>query len=339
MSSRIHQTKKRFECACLAFIQVLLFKVLTLCHSPQTASGMLVINMLSCSHELPQKFILFSVYALCPFIFFPQQSFVSPYLSWSFTHRSSNIRPGQFGYGRVPFSLPLHRPNRQARHTDNSTESPATELADNEDAVEANENETEEADSEGGDGEAVSTDTPAADETPTATTTARAPQRHVDRPRQTSTEHVRSRFRPSHTFGRSSSPSVPANRQRFDWHSVTAPPPPVPPLPRPNAAAGGSTFSTSLHRPSPVHTDRDVHPGFSPQIPSASNIYPLQYSHVPHLGVEPGRDGGRGSPQVYRCSGPEREYRRCFSQVRFSQSLMELFYIKSVIHFPTNCLI
>ncbi|XP_036394728.1 ADAMTS-like protein 4 [Megalops cyprinoides] len=36
----------------------------------------------------------------------------------------SAIRPGQFGYGRVPFSLPLHRPNRNARHTahgDNST--------------------------------------------------------------------------------------------------------------------------------------------------------------------------------------------------------------------------
>uniref|UniRef100_A0A3Q3QDT7 PLAC domain-containing protein n=1 Tax=Monopterus albus TaxID=43700 RepID=A0A3Q3QDT7_MONAL len=33
----------------------------------------------------------------------------------------SSIRPGQFGYGRVPFSLPLHRPNRQARHTVNGT--------------------------------------------------------------------------------------------------------------------------------------------------------------------------------------------------------------------------
>ncbi|XP_076826637.1 ADAMTS-like protein 4 isoform X2 [Brachyhypopomus gauderio] len=28
----------------------------------------------------------------------------------------SSIRPGQFGYGRVPFSLPLHRQNRHTRH-------------------------------------------------------------------------------------------------------------------------------------------------------------------------------------------------------------------------------
>uniref|UniRef100_A0A3B5BFW0 ADAMTS like 4 n=1 Tax=Stegastes partitus TaxID=144197 RepID=A0A3B5BFW0_9TELE len=41
--------------------------------------------------------------------------------------RSSSIRPGQFGYGRVPFSLPLHRPNRQARHTANSTDDPLNE--------------------------------------------------------------------------------------------------------------------------------------------------------------------------------------------------------------------
>uniref|UniRef100_A0A3B5B4U7 ADAMTS like 4 n=1 Tax=Stegastes partitus TaxID=144197 RepID=A0A3B5B4U7_9TELE len=42
-------------------------------------------------------------------------------------NRSSSIRPGQFGYGRVPFSLPLHRPNRQARHTANSTDDPLNE--------------------------------------------------------------------------------------------------------------------------------------------------------------------------------------------------------------------
>uniref|UniRef100_A0A096MEH7 ADAMTS like 4 n=1 Tax=Poecilia formosa TaxID=48698 RepID=A0A096MEH7_POEFO len=35
---------------------------------------------------------------------------------------ASSVRPGQFGYGKVPFSLPLHRTNRQARHTANGTD-------------------------------------------------------------------------------------------------------------------------------------------------------------------------------------------------------------------------
>ncbi|XP_062848683.1 thrombospondin type-1 domain-containing protein 4 [Trichomycterus rosablanca] len=40
-----------------------------------------------------------------------------------------NIRPGQFGYGRLPFSLPLHRQNRHTRHTHfhNTTISTTTE--------------------------------------------------------------------------------------------------------------------------------------------------------------------------------------------------------------------
>ncbi|KAL2084717.1 hypothetical protein ACEWY4_020235 [Coilia grayii] len=37
--------------------------------------------------------------------------------SLSFRRSSPQIRPGQFGYGRVPFSLPLHRPSRHTRHT------------------------------------------------------------------------------------------------------------------------------------------------------------------------------------------------------------------------------
>ncbi|XP_022612460.1 ADAMTS-like protein 4 isoform X2 [Seriola dumerili] len=234
--------------------------------------------------------------------------------------RSSSILPGQFGYGRVPFSLPLHRPNRQARHTDNGTDTatPAPGLAVNEDEAETSRREEEERGSDGEDREVARreeeeeernveqehTESPAAEEVPTTTTTTGKPHRHVDRPSHSHTEHVRGRERvpPSHSFSRSSSPSA-SNRHRFDWHSVSAPPPIA------------SPFSPPLHRPSPVHRDRELHPGFNPQAPPTGNIYPLQHAHVPHLGVESGRDGGRASPQVYRCPGPEKEYRRCFSQV------------------------
>ncbi|KAL7393955.1 hypothetical protein ABVT39_018297 [Epinephelus coioides] len=238
--------------------------------------------------------------------------------------RPSAIRPGQFGYGRAPFSLPLHRPNRQARHTINGTDV-ETPTGVSEDDVERTKEEvtgSDGEDSEAGrrDEEEEGTEGPAAEEFPTTTTTTGNPHRHVDRPPQTNTEHVRARERapPSHPFSRSSSPSYLSSRHRFDWHSVTAPPPPVPPLSRPNSPAVSSPFSPPLHRSSPVHRERELHPGFSPHAPHGpppGDIYPLQHPHIPHLGVEPGRDGGRGSPQVYRCPGPEKEYRRCFSQV------------------------
>uniref|UniRef100_A0A3Q3X032 PLAC domain-containing protein n=1 Tax=Mola mola TaxID=94237 RepID=A0A3Q3X032_MOLML len=98
-------------------------------------------------------------------------------VSFSSTCRSSSIRPGQFGYGRVPFSLPLHRPNRQARHTVNGTDTvtPATGLADNEEGTDSNREEEEKVGSDGEDRKTVrseeeATHPPAADEMPTVTT-------------------------------------------------------------------------------------------------------------------------------------------------------------------------
>lgn len=219
--------------------------------------------------------------------------------------RSSPIRPGQFGYGRVPFSLPLHRNNRQARHTANSTEATPSLPPELDVHEETSRNEEEEVKNrETLDSDQESAAAPAAEESPTTTTTTRQPHRHVVR--QTNTQHARSRERvPSYPFSRSSSPSVISSHRQFNWHSVTAPPPPVPPLSHPNSPAATSPYSSPLHRPNPLHWDREHHT-------PTGNVYPLQHPGVPYLGAEAGQQGVQ---VVYKCSGPEKEYRRCFSQV------------------------
>nr|XP_020473225.1 ADAMTS-like protein 4 isoform X2 [Monopterus albus] len=227
--------------------------------------------------------------------------------------RRSSIRPGQFGYGRVPFSLPLHRPNRQARHTVNGTgaATPVPGLAVHKDNLDNNRREEEERESDGeergaGTGgeeeekheDREGTESPTAEEVPTVTTTTGSPYHH-DRPSHTHIHHGRGREQvpSSYSFSRA------------------LPPPPVSPHLHPNSLPVTSWFSSPLHHSLPLHRDRGLHPGFGVQAPPASNIYPLQHPHMPHLGVESSRDGGRAAPRVYKCSGPEKQHRRCFSQV------------------------
>ncbi|XP_046870441.1 ADAMTS-like protein 4 isoform X2 [Hypomesus transpacificus] len=250
--------------------------------------------------------------------------------------RSSSIRPGQFGYGRVPFSLPLHRPNRQARHTANGTAATpgADTAADVEDTDGTGEDETErgraEKQREGRRSrveeerrkeerreEERSTEEEGGTESPAEGSTAAAvkpvrPERQTDRHLHTHAAAGRGR---AGDRGPPQSRPLPPSRRAFDWHTVTAPPPPLhphsPPLSHPY-------YSSPLHRPVPQHREREPQSGYSPQAPPPHarppqpNIYPLQRSQPPHLGPE----GEGGSPQSYRCSGGEKEYRKCFSQVR-----------------------
>lgn len=231
--------------------------------------------------------------------------------------RASSIRPGQFGYGKVPFSLPLHRTNRQARHTANSTDQDPglTDVKDdtmeNEERgeVDRESERTEEENGEQHGGEA-----PAAEEEPVPTESVR---QHAGRTPHH--DHRRIRVQPQHSPSRSSPPSV-FNRQRFDWNSVTAPPPPS--QSRPQSSRSSSLFTSPLHHPNPAHTEREPHPGFRPQAPPTGSIYPLQHPAMSsHLEAEVGRHPGGEVHRPFRCSGPEREFRRCFSQVGLYNSL------------------
>ncbi|XP_027867390.1 thrombospondin type-1 domain-containing protein 4 [Xiphophorus couchianus] len=221
--------------------------------------------------------------------------------------RASSVRPGQFGYGKVPFSLPLHRTNRQARHTANGTdEAPGLTVTNDDTQTEEEagrevDREAETAEEENG--EQKISEAPEEEPIPTG-----RPRQHAGR--TSHSEHRRNRVPPQHS---SRSLPVLVNRQRFDWNSVTAPPPPQS---HPRSPGSSSLFTSPLHRPNLAHTEREPHPGFGPQAPPAGSIFPLQHPHTSsHLGAEANRHGGGDAPRLLRCSGPEKEYRRCFSQV------------------------
>ncbi|KAK5599878.1 hypothetical protein CRENBAI_014477 [Crenichthys baileyi] len=227
------------------------------------------------------------------------------------SRRASSIRPGQFGYGKVPFSLPLHRTHRQARHTANGTDEAPWPIVAEGDNQKEEDTEREEVDREEerteNEEQKISV-VPAAEEEPIPTESIR---QHVGR--TSHSEHSRSRVLPKNSFSRSSTPSVFVNRQRFDWNSVTAPPPPQS---QPRSPGSSPLFTSPLHRPNSAHVERKPHPGFGPQAPPAGSVYPVQHPHMSSpLGVEASRQGAGEASRLLRCSGPEKQYRRCFSQV------------------------
>ncbi|MEQ2285000.1 hypothetical protein AMECASPLE_027325 [Ameca splendens] len=232
------------------------------------------------------------------------------------SRRASTIRPGQFGYGKVPFSLPLHRTHRQARHTVNGTDEAPRPIVAEGDNQKEEDTEREEVDREEErteNGEQKISVVPAAEEEPIPTESIR---QHVGR--TSHSEHSRSRVLPKNSFSRSSTPSVFVNRQRFDWNSVTAPPPPQS---QPRSPGNSPLFTSPLHRPNSAHIERKPHPGFGPQAPPAGSVYPLQHPHMSsQLGLEVSRQGAGEASRLLRCSGPEKQYRRCFSQVGLSDS-------------------
>lgn len=222
------------------------------------------------------------------------------------TRSSSSIRPGQFGYGRVPFSLPLHRQNRHARHTHHHN-STATERLD---ALSVNS--SSHVDKTQGEVEKAITDVAnvnrerkekdrAEIETEAGATTADVesdaaadgePHRRAERVRE------RDRFAHSRTLTQRHA----ARDRRIDGRSSRQVP---------------HSYTHTIHR---AHTPRDPPPYI--QTPSNPNPEPW----VPQNAAQPSRNEAErdwrppAPARNYRCSGRDREYRRCSLQVRQPQT-------------------
>ncbi|KAA0702887.1 Thrombospondin type-1 domain-containing protein 4 [Triplophysa tibetana] len=229
---------------------------------------------------------------------------------------SSSIRPGQFGYGRVPFSLPLHRQNRQVRHTrhhnDTTTDSP--------DVLDVNPNSREDKTKE--DAEASIKDVTKINkeekekwkrekdrvemETQAVTVTTERGDDAAERPSDAETprrpERMRGRDRVAHSQSltqRQSHTHVASDRRVDSRASRQVP----------------HSYSHTIHRAqSPREPSSYSLPLPHIQTPTNSNPEPW----VLQNGSQPPRneaERGWGLPaHSYKCSGRDREYRRCSLQ-------------------------
>lgn len=213
---------------------------------------------------------------------------------------SSPIRPGQFGYGRVPFSLPLHRQNRHARHTHHHNSTTAESL----DALSVNSSShvdktQEEVEKAITDVANVNRERKEKDQAETETVVES--EAAVDGEPHRRVERVRDRDRIPHS--RPLSQRQAARDRRVDGRASRQVP---------------HSYTHTIHR---AHTPRDP-PPYGVQTPANSNpeAWVLQNAAQPSRN-EAARDWRPpASARNYRCSGGDREYRRCSLQVRPPQT-------------------
>lgn len=219
------------------------------------------------------------------------------------TRSSSSIRPGQFGYGRVPFSLPLHRQNRHARHTHHHNTTTAESL----DALGVNS--SSHVDKTQGEVEKAITDVANVNRERKEKDQAEKKTEAVEVESEAAAdgephrraERVRERDRIAHS--RPLSQRHAARDRRIDGRASRQVP---------------HSYTHTIHR---AHTPRDP-PPYGVQTPANPNPEPWVLQNA----AQPSRNEAErdwrppASDRNYRCSGGDREYRRCSLQVRPPQS-------------------
>ncbi|XP_057196265.1 ADAMTS-like protein 4 [Triplophysa rosa] len=226
---------------------------------------------------------------------------------------SSSIRPGQFGYGRVPFSLPLHRQNRHVRHHNSTT-------TDSPDVLDVNPNLREDKTEE--DAEASITDVTKINkeqkekrkrekdrvemETQAVTVTTERGDDAAERPSDAETHR-----RPEIMRGRERVTHSQSLTQRQSHAHV----------------ARDRRVDSRASRQVPHSYTQTIHRAQTPRKPSSYSL-PLPHIQTPtnsnpepwvlQNGSQPPRneaERGWGLPaHSYKCSGRDREYRRCSLQ-------------------------
>ncbi|XP_017537303.1 thrombospondin type-1 domain-containing protein 4 isoform X1 [Pygocentrus nattereri] len=171
----------------------------------------------------------------------------------------SSIRPGQFGYGRVPFSLPLHRQDRRTRHAHHHSNITGEPL------------------------EIRGHSTPAE-----AEIEKNAEKRSTEETEGGRVKEVKERVEEERDL---LIDSATPERTKEKERSITrrAPPPYSSPLHRPTTPQDLPTYSQHGHNPSAWNNlqERETRPGWTPPLPPLQN---------------------------FRCSGRDREIRRCTVQ-------------------------